>query len=424
MKNGVQPLALPALRSHMGDWIYYVSFMKMRDIAERISIAQDIHSSSSLRELLQRKLTSRAGSIRDYLVSQPQRFFNALVVGTYGGDIGWTEIGLKWPEARPSNVGELKGALGILTLSGAEKLFAVDGQHRVAGIRLAIEDKRRLAQEEVAVIFVAAVTQQHRDDDPAGFERTRRLFTTLNRYAKPVNKADIIALDEDDVVAILTRDFVENHPLFREKVTAQYVNSIHPRDRTSFTTITAVYDALNAYLKRPRGWKEFQKFRPQENVIEDFRRRAEELLESLCEVFPPLRHMAKAPVGEAISAEYRSPYGGHLLYRPVGFLMVVRCMRRLIDQGISLTEVLRRLARIPTDLAGQPWVNVIWDPTNKVMLAAGENQSVAERLLLYHLGGDLSGGKFTEEKLRERLAGILKKQTYELPRAYFSTTGV
>ena len=50
--------------------------------------------------------------------------------------------------------------------------------------------------DEVSVIFVAhEATSQ-------GLERTRRLFTTLNKTDRPVSKGDIIALDEDDVVAI------------------------------------------------------------------------------------------------------------------------------------------------------------------------------------------------------------------------------
>lgn len=45
-------------------------------------------------------------------------------------------------------------------------------------------------------------------------QRSRRLFSTLNRYAKPVSMRDIIALDEDDVVAIASRDLIDTHPLF------------------------------------------------------------------------------------------------------------------------------------------------------------------------------------------------------------------
>ena len=32
-----EPLHLPALRAHMGDWVYYITFMPMREIATRIS---------------------------------------------------------------------------------------------------------------------------------------------------------------------------------------------------------------------------------------------------------------------------------------------------------------------------------------------------------------------------------------------------
>ena len=45
-------------------------------------------------------------------------------------------------------------------------------------------------------------------------EKTRRIFSTLNRYAKPVTTGDIIALDEDDTVAIVTRNLLESFPLF------------------------------------------------------------------------------------------------------------------------------------------------------------------------------------------------------------------
>jgi len=47
--------------------------------------------------------------------------------------------------------------------------------------------------------------------------KTRRLFATLNRYAKPVSLTEIIALDEDDVVALTCRDLLENHPLFKKE---------------------------------------------------------------------------------------------------------------------------------------------------------------------------------------------------------------
>jgi DNA sulfur modification protein DndB len=60
------------------------------------------------------------------------------------------------------------------------------------GIKRAVAESTTLGEEEVIVLFVS----HSRSTD--GMERSRRLFTTLNRYAKPVSKMDIIALDEDD----------------------------------------------------------------------------------------------------------------------------------------------------------------------------------------------------------------------------------
>lgn len=39
------PLSIPSLRARMGDWIYYIGLLRMEEVAERISIAEEIHSS-------------------------------------------------------------------------------------------------------------------------------------------------------------------------------------------------------------------------------------------------------------------------------------------------------------------------------------------------------------------------------------------
>ena len=83
---------LPALRATMGDWVYYISFMSMEDIATRVSVVDDIHTSESLKEWLQRDITDNSLKITEYLLIQEQRLFNAIVVGTYGGEPNWHEI--------------------------------------------------------------------------------------------------------------------------------------------------------------------------------------------------------------------------------------------------------------------------------------------------------------------------------------------
>src|SRR5260370_40709559 len=87
-------LSVPALRAHMGDWIYYAAFMKMSDIAARVSLADDIHQHKGLRDMIQRSVdkSKHAASIKEYLLSQQQRLFNALVIGVIGGAPDFYEL--------------------------------------------------------------------------------------------------------------------------------------------------------------------------------------------------------------------------------------------------------------------------------------------------------------------------------------------
>ena len=409
MTNAASPLHLPALRAHMGDWVYYISFMPMSEIANRISIAESIHSAETLRELLQRQLTNRSGEIQAYLQSQPQRFFNALVVGTYGGHPQWHEVTIRKIETRIGEAPEyLEGALGILTLQGTEKLFAIDGQHRVAGIEKAVEEKPELGNEEVCVLFVAGVIAEKRSDDEQGFERTRRLFTTLNRYAKPVSKRDIIALDEDDVIAITTRELVEKLPVFRNKISVKKTKSLSVSDRTSLTTIVAIYDSLDIYLRtQPRGWTKYKRERPDDQAVAGFYDRAEELFDALCDHYPPLVKLRESDPEEEVASRYRTANGGHLLFRPIGFQMVVRTIRVLMDQKEPLKSAVGAVSKVPVQLAKAPWAGLLWDTSNERMLTAPENQRAAQRLMLYSAGGDLAALSSSEVQLRVELAGVL-----------------
>ena len=119
----------------------------------------------------------------------------------------------------------------------------------MVGTARALEADPSLGNEEVAVIFVG------HSKDQAGLERTRRLFSTLNRYAKPVSTRDIIALDEDDAVAIVTRRLVDSHPLFSDRVSLGKTKAVPVTDGINFTSIVALYDCVEMVLKLNPAWK-------------------------------------------------------------------------------------------------------------------------------------------------------------------------
>ena len=315
-------LIIPALKARMGDWIYYVTFLRMDQIADQIQIAQKIHSSKVLKDMIQRQITNRAGQISDYLLKQPQRFFNSLIVGVYGGSPDWYELKVgpnRHPDV-PELPPELDGVLGILRLDGTQIFFAIDGQHRVEGIKQALKKDNELKKEEVSVIFVA-----HRNDS---MERTRRLFTTLNRYAKPVSKSEIVALDEDDIIAITTRELVEKHPLFQEKISLSKTKAIAVKDNRNFTTIITLYDVLEILFRRKRGWSEFKRHRREDDTIAEFNRNSVHFWDRMVVHFPPLKEVIASQPDENIAGRYRHRAGGHLLFRPVGLLIIANVVRQ------------------------------------------------------------------------------------------------
>jgi DNA sulfur modification protein DndB len=410
--NVAAELKIPGLRAHMGDWVYYTTFLRMRDVAERVSTATEIHKSEALRELIQREVESaHKESIQKYLLHQKERFFNALVIGVYGGSPNWVELSIE--ESKRSGIRDLpdyiRGALGILVLDGSEKLFAIDGQHRVVGIKAAVEHKPDLGNEEVTAIFVAHGT------DRRGMERTRRLFTTLNRYAKPVSKMQIIAPDEDDAVAIVTRRLLDEHRLFRSWTSIKKGKNISQTDRKNFTTIVALYDALDRFLSTDsRAWREFKKLRPPDKTIGQMYSKSSALWDAMLDHFRPLRELVASDPGEEVALRYRNKDGGHLLFRPIGLFMVVAVIRYFQDEGRTLPSILRAFRAVPLLLNQQPWVGLLWDTGNRRMTVSGERQRVALRLLYRGLGGNLDRFKINDDLLRNELAGLLLRNPEEV----------
>lgn len=154
----LMPIQIPALRAHIGDKIYYVTVLKMRDVAERVKVPQSKASNG----ITQRKSQERrANKIRDYLLEKPQRFHNTLIIDVCVGSPKWFELNI-----RDSNLfssedlsPHLNGMLGMLHFDGSEKLFAINGQHNVTGILKALEKNKDLENEEVSAIFISSATQ-------------------------------------------------------------------------------------------------------------------------------------------------------------------------------------------------------------------------------------------------------------------------
>ena len=412
-------LKLPALRGIIGDWIYYVTLLSFQEVRDRIRRNEEIHETKELQDWLQRELTDRSDDIAEYLASQKQRFFNGIVVGVYGGEPQWYPVSLQ-PSVYldPKSVNEdVKLSLGILELSGDEELFAIDGQHRVEGIKQLAkqigDEALKEMPDELCAIFVA-----HKKNE-TGMQRTRRLFSTLNRRVQPVSPTELIILDEDDVVAITCRRLIEKHPLFTEgKISLQKQKAINSADQRSFTSVIALYQAMDVYLSinfTPKNkWKKFKLVRPNEDIVEQYVSKAIQFWDKLVERISELQFVANMGLEDKLPDSLRSLHGGDLLFRPILPVILAKTLKKAIGFGMSEDTFLSRFIQIPRELSDPPWRGVLWSGT---MVVRAKNQSIAEQLILWMVDVDPEEKKIKAQSLRQDIADLQDKpiQDIQLP---------
>lgn len=415
-KHTLGPIALPALRGIMGDWVYYTCLMDIGELSKRVRYADEVHSNKLLSEMIQRRLTrSRATQIANYLESKPDRFFNSLVVATYGGQPNWhalTNINSRNQDAGLLSLDEGKiASVGFLTFQGDEQLFAIDGQHRLAGIKKAIHDGiEQDPYDEVSVIFVG-----HKDTIK-GLERTRRLFTTLNKTARPVTKGDIIALDEDDVMAICVRRLIEQTELFAGNKIAFVANNAMPTSNsTSLTTIANLYDVLtilftSAESDLKRSKEELRRARPDDETLDKYFRLAETYFLNLSKNFPALEEFFRATETESVVKRYRGNHGGHVLFRPIGLEIMTRVISHF-TKNMNLSRATALASKLPSDLNEPPFLRLMWEPNKKIML---NSHKVTIREILFYMAGR-SSKRYSVATLLERYRRDTGDDTAELP---------
>lgn len=418
-------LKLPALKGTIGDWIYYVTLLPFQEVRSRIRKNDEIHENKELQDWIQRKLTGRSNDISEYLASQEQRFFNGIVVGVYGGEPQWYPLSLQPSDIiDPISVSEdIEVSMGILKLSGDEKLFAIDGQHRVEGIKHLAERIGEKMFEEMSDELCAIFVSHKKTED--GMQRTRRLFTTLNRRAQPVSLTEIIILDEDDVVAITCRSLIAKHPLFTEgKISLRKQKAISPKDRQHFTSVVALYQSMDNYLQinfTPKnGWKNFKLVRPKEEIVQQYISKAMHFWDKLVDSLPELQFVVNMKPGDELPNSYRGEHGGDLLFRPILPLMLTKTLRVAIDNGMDENTFLSRFSKIPRELCNLPWRGVLWDGA---MITREKNQRIGEHIILWMVDADPHEKKLKPSTLRQDIANLHDKpiEDIQLPEKVVKT---
>lgn len=397
-------MKIPAIKSQIGSWVFYVSTLSFSQVNECVSrIDDELHKSKLLRDMLQRSITDNYKSIATYIETQKDRFFNALILAVYDGDPKWHEVRLETDDAD-----EYIG-LGVLEFSGEEKIFPIDGQHRVEGIKKVMSESSEYENESIPVVFIG-----HRKDAD-GMQRARRLFSTLNRYAKPVSMRDIIALDEDDIIAIASRELIDNHMLFaNDRILDSKTKAIPENNTTAFTTIITFYECnkllLDLFLrdkevknsegKNLRGSSKISayiRFRPSDEDINSFIKLCTEYWDGFANSFEDVKEY----LNRTANTEFlRNRDGGNILFRPAVLLPFTKAATRIKAKGNqSFSDIFKTFPAALLKLNQIIWHRVIWNPDKNTMIM--NNQSLTEIILLYYWHKDVLSEKEIEKMFED-----------------------
>ena len=388
----------PAIRAQMGSWKYYIVRMKMREIAHEVKLAHDIHKDKTLSDAVQRTLGEKRvkTEIVGYLARHPDRFFSSIVVAAMEGEPTWHPVEMDDTIVPKifTRSSSLRDSFGVLSFGDEPRYYALDGQHRVAAIKLLVngeadvEAPQGFDDDLLSVIVVL----REENDTPEGewMKRYRRLFSSLNRYAKPTDRDTNIIMDEDDLFAIVTRRLITEHEFFqapgpeRESFKVLTKGKNVKSGMRHYTTLQTLY-AINEILLTTRerevrdGWsrssekRSVRQTRQDEDILDGFYAELEGYWNAILKALPVIREQPEKMRIHDIKEPDTSSSQDHLLFWPIGQeYLLAKLVRNVLDDAFpngghgdidKMVAQLSRIAQIPWELHETPWRYLLLIPT-------------------------------------------------------------
>lgn len=339
------------------------------------------------------------------------------------------------------------GRIGLLNLAHAQ-IYALDGQHRVMGIRGLhdLQDGRLdlkktsgapigrsmirdqflsqinvpetelngLMEETISVEYLPAVIKGETREKAV--QRVRSIFVAVNSYARKTDKGENILLDESDGFAIVARRAALAHPLFKTPTNESRVNwknTALPARSVWLTTLQALREMSVSFLslvepKMVRPWEELFKGAVPIRPVDSDLSKAQARLSDLFTQMGRLPSFAAISNGEAIDSwrDFADGGKGHLLLRPVGQIVLAKAVGKLIgEDGMELEDIFDRLISLDEARGfeqadpGNLWYNVTYDAAREKMIVS-QVELAANALAYLIRGADTEGRDELLERLR------------------------
>ncbi len=249
-------MSFPAMKFGLGSWEAYQVNIETSNLISFIKLSDDVFGDTTIDNAMQRKpdLKRAKVGIGNYINRNEHRFFNSLVIATVGGEPHFDPITIDKDDPYHNDIAE--GTFGVLKFSGKQKYYALDGQHRLVGIKEVLDPDSKMNKQkprgfEEEIIPVILVVQPADVDEEEFRRRYRRLFGNLNRNQKATSTVTNIIMDEDNLFNILTRRLIIEHPFFRAqgddiRVKTNEGKALHATD--NFFTSIETLNQLNTLL--------------------------------------------------------------------------------------------------------------------------------------------------------------------------------
>ncbi len=214
----------PAIRGIQAGCSYYVSMCPLR-LIPRIFLFDEDELKPELRA--QRILNkTRIPEIARYIVQHSQNYTFSALTASVDGDVTFEPLGPGGPER----------SVGQLRIPMSARFVINDGQHRRAGIEVALRENPELGDETIAVVFFVDL----------GLKRCQQMFADLNRYAiRPTTSLSIV-YDHRDEYAQIAKALIHRVAVFTD-LTETERSTISNRSIKLFT-ISGIYQATRILL--------------------------------------------------------------------------------------------------------------------------------------------------------------------------------
>lgn len=224
----------PALRGKMGEMDYALVMMRLGELVKHVGYAEEIQEwdggiPSEFKKQRKLNMSRITNEMVPYLTATPDHFYAAITAELERPGDPQNKLLFE-----PSDGGD--GTMGVLTLDGSEQVMALDGQHRLKSIELAMKTHPDLSRESIAVILVPG----------KGYRKSQQLFTDLNRYAKQPSKTLNLLFEHREFFAVVAKEVAGGARTFRDRVNLE-TNSLGQKARHHIT-LGVLYECVLALL--------------------------------------------------------------------------------------------------------------------------------------------------------------------------------